>query len=516
VLDRRRQGPLTTAALCASALLLAGCGSTVQQQSRAAQVAPGSGDVSAGTPSTGEGVTPVVGGAAGQAPGAISGAPASVGTGTPGVNDGGSGPQVGSPSLSGGSATTRPISVGVVLGDPTKLAAAFGIQAKAQDIFASYKAMFAYLNKRGGFGGRQIRPVYYAIDAASADMNSAIQAACTYVTQDHPVEVVFSIDIGNSHGFAQCVGRKGIPQFDGGQYTADAPDTRLTPNLFTPEAFAHDLTATALIRNAADRGWITNKDTLGVVVMDCPIDNRVYDRQTAPAAKAAGIKVVKASFNCLNGNADIGTAASQIASVVLRFRSEGVTHVTLLSAPEGGATLFFMQAASQQKYYPPYLISSNAFAYNNSGGGGQATWPQDELAKVKGISWSPLLDVGPLAKPDALQAKAQAACNAMDPTQGGAKGSTYPAQATNVFFEECDTILLFQGLLTASQGSAVVSALSSVYAQVTEHRLSAKLTKARFASKGGRRDGAAYITPFSYKASGCRCFSYDGTPVATE
>jgi hypothetical protein len=514
VRDRRGKGQLTAVALWASALLLAGCGTTVQQQS---QADAGLGGVSAGAPSTDPRGTLVSGGdGEGQAPGAISGQPGSAGTGGPSTQNGASGSQVGSPSRATGAATTRPITVGVVLGDPTKLAAAFGIQAKAQDIFASYKAMFAYLNKHGGLAGRQIRPVYYAIDAAAADMNSAFQAACTYVTEDHPVEVVISIDIGNAHGFAQCVGQKGIPQFDGGQYTADAPDTRLTPNLFTPEAFAHDRTATALVHNAVDRGWITKKDTLGVVVMDCPVDNRVYDHQTAPAARAAGIKFEKATFNCINGNADIGSAASQIASVVLKFRTDGVTHVTLLSAPEGGATLFFMQAASQQKYYPTYLISSNAFAYNNSGGGGQGTWPEDQLAKVKGISWSPLLDVGPLAKPDSLQAKAQAACNAMDPTQGNAKGSTYPTQATNVFFEECDTILLFRGLFRASRGSGAVPALSSVYPQVAEHLLSAKLTRARFTSKNGRRDGAAFITPFSYKTSGCRCFSFDGAPVATD
>lgn len=514
---RSRMGLLTASLAAASTLALSSCGTTVQTSStqgiRQGLSDPGS---ASGTGTTGDGESLGATGSPGDGTsGSATGTSTTGSTGMTSTGGGGTAAGAGAISRSTSGRETRtsgPIKVGVVMVDFSKLAATFGVQASNQDIFAAHKKMFAYLNAHGGLAGRKIEPVYYRIDGAAADNASAFNAACAYVTQDHKVDVVLSFDIDNFQGFSRCLLKYGIPQIDGGQYTTDGPDTATTPNLFTPDALAHDRFASLLVKTAVARGWLTSKDVLGVVTQDCAVDNRVYDKVIVPATKAAGVKVLRSAVKCINGAGDIGTASSQISSTVLRFRSEGVTHVTLLGAPEGAGVLLFAQAASQQKYYPGYLLTSNSFADGNSKG---TTWPADQLDKMKGIGWSPILDTGLKAKTTPRQAQAQGLCKTMDPTRAGADSSSDPNSVTTAFYGICDTVRLLEAMLKASAGAASVQALASAYQRVAEGLASAKLTDARFTSKGGRRDGAALVAPFSYKASGCRCFTYDGTFTPT-
>lgn len=529
--DRSRKNQVTASLLGAAVALLTGCGSTVQQTS-AAQGDPGlGGSTGASSPgtsgteslgstgatgsSTGTDAvsgTSTSGGSAGGSTGSTSGELTGGTTGTSGAS-GSSG--TGATSGSTGTPTTRPLKIGVTAFDYSALAATFGVAAPTGDQFAAWKNLIAYINKHGGLAGRQVQADYYKMDGAAADQASTVAAGCTHFTQDHKVDVVMTVGVNDVQGFAECLLKHGIPQFDSGQYVEDATQTARTPNQFTNAALAHDRMAATLMKVAITRGWLTKKDVLGVVHQVCAVDTRVYQKSIVPAMKAAGIRVVEATTNCINGNADIGAAAGQLQNAVLKFRSEGVTQVTMPGAPEGAAILLFSQSASQQKYYPGYLLTSNSFAYDNSNSSG-GTWPQDELKGMKGISFSPILDVGLKAPTTPKQAKAQAACRVMDPTVADAKASSQPTAAYSFFYGICDSFRLLDIMLKTTRGAVSVGGFADAYAQAANSIASAKLYDGTFATQSGRRDGAATVVPFSYKQNGCKCMSFDGAPVSSQ
>ena len=515
-----RRARTRTALVAASVILLAGCGSTVQPTG-STLVDQGLGATDGAGLGLPDGAGPVdsssLGGPLG-APGPDGASTTTDVTGSLGANPAG-GPALGVTNEDGragtasqptGAAITRPLKLGVTRVDFSALAATFGVAAPTGDPFAAWKNLIAHLNENGGLAGRQIQPDYYTIDGASSDAAGAVQAACTHFTQDRRADVVFSAGLNNSQGFSQCLLKHGIPQFDSGQYLEDATEIAKTPNQFTPAALAHDRMAATLLKVAVGRGWITTKDKLGVVTQECPVDNRVYDQQIVPAMKAARIPVIRATTDCIRGNADIGRAASQVQSAVLRFRSEGVTSVTLLGAPEGAAVLLFAQTASQQKYFPGYLLTSNSFAWDNS----QGNWPADQLPGMKGVGHSPVLDVGLKAATTARQAQAQAVCKSMDPTLADANSSSQPTVSVTFFYGICDTFRLLDAMLTSTRGAVDVRAFATAYREAATSLTSAKLFDGTFAAGEGRRDGARVVVPFSYKTA-CRCMSFDGSAVPT-
>lgn len=516
---RPRTTHRTAALIGAAALLLSACGSTVQVSGTAVPDQGLGGQPGAVSGTTGGGTD---GGATGAALGA--GSTGSSGPGTTGTSAGGIGGTTGTGGTTGvggssgstpaesGSAVTGPLKIGVALVDYSAIAASFGVAAGTTDPFAAWKHIISALNKRGGFGGRKIVADYYKIDGAASDAASAMQAACTHFAQDVKAQIVMTVGVNDAQGFSQCLLKYGITQFDSGQYVEDATQLAKTPNQFTNGALGHDRMAATLLKVAVARGWITKKDKLGVVYQQCPVDTRVYQRQILPAMKAAGIPVVGFATNCLRGNADIGAAASQMQSAVLRFQAEGVTQVTMPGAPEGAAILLFSQGANQQRYYPGYLLTSNSFAYDNS----QGNWPAAQLTKMRGIGFSPLLDVGLKAPTTPRQAQAQAACKKLDPTAGDAAASSQPTTTFTFFYAVCDTFQLLGTMLRGSNGQVSVSTFARLYPDAAGNTASAKLYDGTFATQGGRRDGAGTAVPFSYKSSGCKCMSFDGAPVSTQ
>src|SRR5207302_10511856 len=140
-------------------------------------------------------------------------------------------------AASGGPAATKgPITVGFMVSDYTKTAAAFGITGPPTDPQGGFKGLVAYFNKRGGFAGRQIKPVYYTLDASSADWNVADQAACSTFTQDNHVEVVVS-ENWIHETLSACLLNAGVPQIDGSLSPQnDRKGLAKLPNVFLPDA----------------------------------------------------------------------------------------------------------------------------------------------------------------------------------------------------------------------------------------------------------------------------------------
>src|SRR5690349_22550034 len=96
---------------------------------------------------------------------------------------------------------------------------------------------------------------------------------------------------------------------------------------------------------------------------------------------------------------------AQISSAVLKFRSDGVTHV-LIWDDNGVATLFFMQQADNQGYRPRYGINSG----NNMQVVAQVV-SKSQLTGATGIGWTPAFDIANADSPTSKWANsARRAC----------------------------------------------------------------------------------------------------------
>jgi hypothetical protein len=84
------------------------------------------------------------------------------------------------------------------------------------------------------------------------------------------------------------------------------------------------------------------------------------------------------------------SANSDISGAVLKYRSEGITHVFFVQAA-GGLPLYFMQGAEQQQYFPRYAVST----FEAPGYFLEGNVPADQLKNASGIGWAPFFDVKP-------------------------------------------------------------------------------------------------------------------------
>src|SRR5205085_7227988 len=115
---------------------------------------------------------------------------------------------------------------------------------------------------------------------------------------------------------------------------------------------------------------------------------------------------------------DLGPVTNDIQREVLRFASEGVTHVAFGSSAEAYVATKFTNNASDQKYYPKYFITSNGYPFNDSRDG-QFNYSGDARKNITGYGYNPLMDVGPKSRPATPGQKAvQDRCRKADPKEG--------------------------------------------------------------------------------------------------
>ena len=406
-----------------------------------------------------------------------------------------------------------PLRLGVVVPDATALIEAFGGTATS-DIFAPYKSMIAYIDAHGGIDGHQIDPVYVKEDATSQDGASAMQAACTSVTQDHKVDVVLTNGLPYDV-YLSCLQKAGLSSFDPTPWVADTVDLSQHPNFFAPDAMGVDRYVPALIKTSASRGILKAGDTLGVLIEDCPWGSRVYNNDIVPIVRSYGVKSVTASFSCVTNlsGQEVADASSETQQAVLRFRGDGVTDVMVVSAAEGFIVDQFQTNASQQKYYPQYLITTNAFPYNNSHSNNAAvSFSSDSLKNMSGIGFLPYIDLGGAKPATSAQASERSLCQAMDPNYQQQVGSTPPAQATNGLYTLCDLFLTLEHVLTADGFRFDIANLTSAFQQALGTSTGAALTGGGYAPSSARRDGVGQVQPFIWN-SAANDFVYLGSPV---
>jgi hypothetical protein len=495
--------PARVAVAVAAVALAAACGTTVDTASSGGQLgapvtgaSPGSGLGGVAAPSTTGGAVPVV-------PGASSTTTTTGGDGAPQVTVA-SGPDLPT-SGSGPSANLSPVKVGMIYTYNDDAAASAGIDnGNTFTSRATFDAMVKAYNARGGVAGRRIVPVAVELNSNSTALQADLQAACDRFTQDEHVAVVLSAIGLFSEAFSQCLGKAGVPQLTGDYALGDNPAIAAVPTLLGVATLTVDDRESAVLRQMTSIRRITSKDTLGVIVEGCPYNTRAYTRTVEPLAKKLGVPVAQRfDTRCFESIGDLGGLGTDMQNAVLRFQTNGVTHVTFVSGSvEGNAMFLFATAAQTQGYHPTYLLTSAAIPAVQ-----ETNTPKEQLAKAYGVGWIPSID----ASHSALTGAAATRCVK---DLHDAAGIT-PQSAADRFFatSTCDVFGLYDAALRRNRGDAAArSELAAVGSLGTGFASAAGFGGATDFS-GGRRTGAAQARLFAWSAP-CGCFAYTGQPFS--
>lgn len=521
----RRQVLRQAALATAIALSLTGCGSTLKRSSAglpadataqgldSAGTTGDQGSLTGGTTSgsgstgvlTGAGSTGGISGTTGGGAGTTGGGAGTTGGGSTGFGTSGGG----TPGASG--AITTPINLGLIVVDTAAIAAAFGAEGGSSQ--KPTNDFVNYLNKTGGFAGRQIKPVYYTVDG-SKDGNTASQEACEKF-KDSKVELVLAT--GSGDVLSSCLGNAGIVVIDYNSVAFDAVDVARFRNRFLPSAMRIDRLFKANMQISVQRGLLKKGDTLGVLREDCIWGQRTMKDTLRPLAQQLGLKLVEGTHVCLTSADSIATAASDIQRETVRFQSQGVTHVMGLSTAEAFILSRFTNTASQQRYYPKYLVTSTAYPYTNSRDGATINIATDALPNIYGVGYLQMFDVGDNDTPPALQSKQREECRKADPSQLGATGQTNNQKyfLRQAFWGACDGFFTARAMLEVTRGSTSLPAMQQAYLTALGRgkKVSAALTGGYHEVTSTRLDGAGYLRPFAWNAAK-ESFLYTGPKIA--
>ena len=230
------------------------------------------------------------------------------------------------------------------------------------DGMAQAEAVVTDINRRGGLAGRKIKLVIHRYNTAQTinDPDTANRAACATWTEDHQVFAVLNPGGVIREGLLACLKQKDTPLINAGG--VEAPrlyrDTYVKyPDYFNVGAMVGERFDRISIRRLAARDFFETWDTVnggpgaepmqvGLLGTDSPA-GEARIRSISRELARYGIEPTTIT-RCPDRFSD---AISCQQSTVLRFRSDGITHVM------GNVGLLFIEAAESQRYRPRYNIT---------------------------------------------------------------------------------------------------------------------------------------------------------------
>jgi hypothetical protein len=280
--------------------------------------------------------------------------------------------------------TPTTITIGVITNDGVNgVSKQFGVKnADTGDQRATNEAIINYLNASGGFAGRKISPVFYEVDTSNY-INSASnegQRACESFTTDNNVYAVASGFGWVDNTFYGCLHKADVIVSASGEFVSD-PFLRSYPNVYAPLG----INTTRLLRTNVDAlfraGWFASSPRIGVVAYDNAGARAAVRDGLIPALKSHGLALSGAVYV-----ASTFSGASDYSSAVLKFQSEGITHVMFAQAQMRA----FSPVAASQRYYPKYALDSYQLPAT-----AEANSSPDELRGSMGVGWMPGADLAP-------------------------------------------------------------------------------------------------------------------------
>jgi ABC-type branched-subunit amino acid transport system substrate-binding protein len=384
--------------------------------------------------------------------------------------------------------STRTINIGFEVSDADEAFKALGFgNLTTGNTKNQVNALVSYINSQGGLAGRKINPVLYQVPTANSGNNA--QTECAHFTQDHKVFAVIGAGAGSSLDLIRCLAKANTVYVDGYGSLNQSAASSVRGYWYDPADFLLDRFARFYVDQLVALGYFTPNAKIGLLSYDDPRFRDVVTKVLKPALARHGLRVADEALYSTSAY------ASQSSGFVLKFQTEGITHVLNLVA---GVVVFFQLAAENQRYRPRYALSSR----DGPGSFIQVLSPPAQLTGSLGIGWQPFADVDLAHSPGDVSPN-QALCrNIMkrageDTSNGGVLVTTGRYCETTFFLRaalERATALTPGGLLSA------VGRLGAAYPPVTTF-------KTYF--DDNRQDGPAQIRPFSF-VSGCSCFQYTG------
>jgi hypothetical protein len=464
---------LVRAALAFGALALVACGSTVPAAQR--QGASAAGEL-------GSDIGDVAGD---QAVGAATGADTSTSVAIGGAGGSRAAPRARTVGPGTVANDHSPVLVGIgVDRNLDAFAGAFGASTSQPEEKVIAAAVVADINAHGGLAGHPIKPVYTEFDSTASDWVAQDQQSCaTFLEDNHVVAAVRTDDIFGP--LDTCLANAGVPlvlyesYFRPGNWFQRAPSLRYVPDNPSPTRLYNAL----VDRLVTTRRWSASTK-IGLVRYDRGDQAEIETQSVRPALAGRGLKLTDAAaVHTPDGFQDIGQTSSQLATVIVRFRQQGIDNVVF----EGGdISYLFATAANSQGYAPRYALTS--FDFPNG-------MPPDQLHGAFGLGWEPTDDLLTALAPSAGVRRCQQATASL--------GAHYDAAGVDRLYITCDHLYFLQAAYNAA-GDAGPGALAR----------GAKLLRAAFTpaftfavDASAHSDGAASARDLFFD-EGCKCLVY--------
>jgi ABC-type branched-subunit amino acid transport system substrate-binding protein len=381
---------------------------------------------------------------------------------------------------------------------------------------ADYKAVIDDINAHGGVAGRKLVPVFHRYDATSAQPSAdQDQAACSDFTEDHHVAGVVSVGVTNN--LTECVMKAGAVQVDASVLVGpDEGDFRQWPYYFDAGLISQDRLMAAyvpsLVRQHYFTGWnaatgqpAPGRPKLGVMSLNDPEWNRPVARVFLPALRKAGYSVASKDIISVynpNSTAEDSQTLADIQNAVLRFRSDGVTHVIFLDT-RGSFLTFFGKDAKAQRYFPRYGVDSGS-AVQTIYDAGLAD--ADQLNGAVGLGWNPGADLSPAA---AAKYRTPATTRCLKVIRARSGQALSGADEQGVAISACDEVRLFAQAVDLAGPIINRDTLRAAIEGLGRGFVSAELPAVYFAP--GRHDGGELGFDLAWDNK-CSCAKYVNAP----
>lgn len=388
---RRRQVQNVLVSLVLVALVAA-CTSVERAESVRAdgEVAAGGGTTVGGTRS---GVPSTVPGAA---DGGASPAGAGGGGGGEAADDGGGGtgpdPAAAGPDFSGcplggplrlGASYSSDLAAGLAAVGQPEAAATAG--QYGEQLQAAYGAIVEDLNARGGIAGCQVELAYFDFSSLASDgFDGQSQKECAYFAEDAKVFAAFSSAL-ETETLVECLADRGVVSlFNGAEYAPIQRDfDRYQGFLYQPWGLNTDRWG-RMIEIWDQVGFFGDDAKVGILVADDGTGNgqKLAYEIWQPKLEALGIDVSVFEYKWIRSYSSVSDASTAMSAAVLKFKSEGVTHV--LPTPDGAAMGIFMTAIAESQDYRP------AYGTTSFSGGSPITASDSQARNWVAIAWDVL------------------------------------------------------------------------------------------------------------------------------
>jgi len=268
--------------------------------------------------------------------------------------------------------------------------AAFGT-GLAVDTRKPYNAMAKWVNSHGGIMGRQVEILWYELKPEQ-DVNQQAQAACSHWTEDNEVFFFFG---GDANGIVrECAHEAGgsMP-LDGG--TSVPSDFVKYPNYLEISGLNFYRAASVTVEGLDNEGYYDGAK-LGVVLWDDPVYKAALQNGLLPELKRIGVRLATepAYITPPQQAQDLAATSADVNSAVLRFQTQGITHVMILGGPvgicsQGCSETLFLRRAEQQNYRPRYGFNAMNIPIPASDAG---LYPREQLKDMLAVEWADYSD----------------------------------------------------------------------------------------------------------------------------